>query len=253
MSHQQPLFSPRRGRALMLLLCLLPLALFSGCTYKDRVAPLDLPDPDRGAVVVEGVKIAALSFADPEKARNAFGFDARRAGLLPVQLTFQNDGTVPIYVNPEQTFLIDRQNRAWPILSLEKAQERTSRHVEVGETLKETGKPALLLGAAGAVAGAALAILTGDNVGAAAGKGAAVGAAAGVLLGGAKGYMDTGGRIQRDLTAKTLGGSPILPNQIGYGALFFPGIVKEEADGAEELRLSLTIGGQTKIIRLPLQ
>ena len=237
--------------AMLTLLVLLP--AFTACGYKDRVAPLALPDRERGAVEIEGVLISALAFVDPGQTRESFGFDARKAGLLPVQLTFQNDGSERMVVDTGQTFLVDAENRAWPILSLERAHARAKGQVEVGETVRETGKPALLLGAAGAVVGAAFGLVTGENVGAAAGKGAVIGAASGVLVGGAKGYSETGDRIRRDLAEKSLSSGPILPNQIGYGVLFFPGKPGEEADSAAELRLSLKIGEQRHIVRLPLR
>lgn len=229
------------------------LVFVTSCTYKDRVAPVNLPDAQRGVTVAGGLKISAEAFTDAKRAQQSFGFDAHGAGLLPVQLTFQNDSGETVYVNPEQTFLIDQNNKAWPILSLEKTYQRTKGHVDIGETAKETGKPALLMGAAGAIAGAAIGIVTGENVGEAAGKGAVIGAAAGALLGGAKGYATAGEKIREDIAGKTLSASPILPNQIAYGVIFFPGMGKDEAQGAEELRLSLTIGKQTQIVRLNLR
>ena len=229
------------------------LLLFGACTYKDRVAPLNLPDAARGVTVAGGLKISAEAFTDAKKAEQTFGFDAHGAGLLPVQVTFQNDGKETVYVNVEQTFLIDRNNKAWPILSLEKTYQRTKGHVDIGETAKETGKPALLLGAAGAIAGAAIGIVTGENVGSAAGKGAVLGAATGAILGGAKGYATGGEKVREDLASKSLSGGPILPNQIAYGVLFFPGMGTDEAQGATELRLALTIGKQLQVVRLPLR
>lgn len=229
------------------------LLLAGACTYKDRVAPLNLPDATRGVTVAGGLKVSAEAFTDAKKAEQTFGFNAHGAGLLPVQVTFQNDSTETAYVNVEQTFLIDQNNKAWPILSLEKTYQRTKGHVDIGETAKETAKPALLLGAAGAIAGAAIGIVTGENVGEAAGKGAVLGAAAGAIIGGAKGYATGGEKIREDLAGKSLSGGPILPNQIAYGVLFFPGMGTDEAQGATELRLALTIGKQTQIVRLPLR
>lgn len=228
------------------------LLVLGGCTYRDRVAPLDLPDPARGAVELNGVLVSALAFVDADQARHSFGFDARRAGLLPVQVTFQNDSGQSVLVETDQTFLLDRERRAWPVLSQDRAHERAKGHVEVGETVKATAKPALLLGAAGAVVGAAFGLVTGENIGMAAGKGAAIGASSGILIGGTQGYGDSGARIRRDLAEKSLSSGPILPNQIGYGVLFFPGKSGEEADSAEELRLALRIGQEQHIIRLPL-
>lgn len=227
------------------------LSLAGGCTYKDRVAPLNLPDTQNGGIVVgDGLKLSALAFHSDESAQQAFGFGARKAGLLPVQLTLQNDSSNRVRINPEQTFLIDNQNRAWPILSLEKTYQRTSGHVDIGETAKGATKPALLMGAAGALAGLAVGIVTGQNVGEAMGKGAVLGAAGGAIVGGAKSYGDSGDKIRDDLAAKTLRNEIILPHQIAYGVLFFPGIPGEEADGAKELRLSLTIGNTPQVVVL---
>lgn len=233
------------------------LLLFSlgvgGCAYRDRVAPLALPDPERGAVEIDGVMISALAFVDSGDASRAFGFNARRAGLLPVQVTFQNDSREAVLVDTDQTFLVDREHQAWPVLSLDRAHARAKGHVQVGETVRQTGRPAMLLGAAGAVVGAAFGLVTGDNVGTAAGKGASIGVASGVLAGGAEGYADIGAKVRRDLAEKSLTSGPIRPNQIGYGVLFFPGKPGEEAGSADELRLALRIGEQQHIIRLPLR
>jgi len=236
----------------LLLLLLFTISLGPGCAYRDRVAPVRLPDETAAVVVAGGLKISAESFVDPERAQRAFGFNARAAGLLPVQLTFQNDTTETVYVNTEQTFLIDDANRAWPILRQEQAVERAKGYVDIGETAKESAKPSLLMGAAGAIAGAAIGVVTGENVGEAAAKGAAVGAATGLILGGAKGYTKSGEKIRSDISAKSLAATAILPNQIGYGVLFFPGHQEDEANTARELRLSLTIGNRTEVVRLPL-
>lgn len=235
----------------MCCLGLLLLAL-TACTYKDRVAPIKLPDGGAGTVVIDdGLKIAAQAFVDDRQAEEAVGFDARKAGVLPVQVTFQNDGSRRVSIVPEQTLLLDDQNNAWPVLSLEKIYQRTYNYVDVGETAKATGKPAVLLGAAGAIAGLAVGIITGENIGESMGKGAAVGAAAGAIGGGAVAYQDNASRIKQDLREKSLKNGVILPHQIAYGVLFFPGS-KEEANSARELRLSLDLEGEPIVVVVPL-
>ncbi|MFA7384193.1 MAG: hypothetical protein WC001_12165 [Desulfurivibrionaceae bacterium] len=238
------------GKRLVCLAALLSM-LVSGCTYRDRVAPLNLPDARNGGIVVgDGLKISALAFRSDEATKQAFGFGARKAGLLPVQLTLQNDSPDKVRINPEQTFLIDNNNNAWPILSLEKTYQRTAGHVDLGETVKGAGKPALLMGAAGALAGLAVGVVTGQNVGEAMGTGAVLGAAGGAIVGGAKSYSDSGEKIRADLAAKSLRNTAILPHQIAYGVLFFPGMEGEEADGVKEVRLSLTIGNTPQVVIL---
>lgn len=241
--------SPRATKFCLILAVLMVYPL-GGCTYKDRVAPINLPDSTNGIVVGDGLKISAHAFTDPDEAKKSFGLDAHKAGLLPVQLTFLNDSHSKVMVNPEQTFLIDRNNKAWPILSLEKTYQRAKGYVDIGETAKGAAKPALLLGAAGAVAGAAIGIVTGEDIGQAIGKGATIGAASGALIGGAKSYSETGEKIRDDILTMSLRNDAILPQQIAYGVLFFPATPKEEAQGAVELRLSLTIGDTRRIVKL---
>lgn len=245
----------RKNRRIKSLLAnlLIVLLVAGGCTYQDRVAPIKLPDEHTGVVVGEGLKVSAQAFTDADAAQKAFGFDAVKAGLLPVQVTFMNDSPETVRVNPEQTFLIDQNNNAWPILTLEKTYERTKGLVDIGETAKGTAKPALLGAAAGALAGLAIGIVTGENVGEAAGKGAAIGAAGGAILGGGQTYLNSGDKIRDDLATKNLNNDAILPNQIAYGVLFFPGTPGKEAQGASEVRLALSIGDKTKIIKLDLR
>ncbi len=230
----------RLGGQLLLLAALA--AILSACTYRDRVAPIRLPETASNMVEINGLKISAQAYTDGATAEAVYGFDARRAGLLPVQVTFQNDGVLPVSVNPEQTFLLDNQQNAWPILDKEKTYERTKKFVDIGETAKGTAKPALLLGAAGAVAGLAIGIVSGNNIGETMGQGAAIGAAAGAIGGGVDAYAKSGRRIKDDLAGKTMKNRPILPGQIAYGTLFFPGTSDDEAESARELRLALTFG-----------
>jgi len=237
---------------LMAILFIYPL---TGCTYRDRVAPITLPDNNRGVTIGDGLKISGYAITDPKEAEKALGFNAVKAGLLAVRLTFQNDGGETVTINPDQTFLIDSANNAWPILSQRQATERVEKHVDIGETAKGSAKPAFLLGAAGAVAGAAIAIITGKNVGEAMGKGAAVGAAGGAIIGGAAAYAETHDKIRKEMNEKGLHNDVIQPGEIAYGFLFFPGTVGEEAKDAMELRLSLALGskGHKETVKLDLR
>jgi len=249
--------APRHSRPLFLVgtICLLLALTLAGCTYKERVAPIALPDSTHGVVVGSGLKISGHAITEPKEAEKSLGFNAVKAGLLAVRLTFQNDGNETATINPDQTFLIDRNNNAWPILSQKQAAQRAEGYVDIGETVKGTAKPALLMGAAGAVAGAAIGIITGENIGEAMGKGAAIGAAGGVLIGGGTAYTKSGETVRRDLAGKTLRNDAILPQQIAYGFLFFPGTPGEEAAGAVELRLGLSLGADARqeVVKLNLQ
>lgn len=231
--------------------CIFLMFALVSCAYQDRVQPVSLPDSSPNSIRINGLKLSATPYANPEKAKKAFGFDIRDAGLLPVQLVFQNDGTDVIDLIGDQTFLIDNQNRAWPVISSERTYERVKKHVDIGETMAGTAKPGLLLGAAGAVAGLAVGIITGENIGEYAGKGAVIGGTAGVLGGGAKGWQDARGKIKQGLRDQTLKNQEIMPGQIAYGMIFFPGY-EEEAQSTAWLKLTLSFSGDPRPVTLPL-
>ena len=232
----------------MLSLVFLVIVLTS-CTYKDRVQPLILPLNAHNTVIVNGLYITAISYENADAAKKAFGFNIRKAGLLPVQISFQNEGEESVSLVPEQTFLVDSKNQAWPINSKERTYQRIEKYIDIGEGVAGAGKPALLLGAAGAIAGLAVGIVTGENIGKTVGQGATIGAAAGAIGGAAKSYADPKDEIKDDLRSKSLENKQILPNQIAYGMLFFPGYANEASD-TRQLKLTLSFDGNIKTINL---
>ncbi|MEN8142599.1 MAG: hypothetical protein ABFQ82_03255 [Thermodesulfobacteriota bacterium] len=240
-----------RKRLSIFISCLIAALIFSSCTYRDRVAPIKLPETSPSLVVINGLKISATAYLDANDAADVYGYDIRKAGILPVQLTFQNDGSQAARINPRQTFLIDEQNNAWPVLSLDKTHQRTSKYVDIGETVKGAGKPSLLMGAAGAVAGLAAGIVSGNNIGESMGKGAVLGAAGGAIIGGAEASQKQSRTIRQDLAEKTVKNDPILPGQLGYGTMFFPGNRGSEAETAQRLRLTLSFdGGAEEVVNI---
>ena len=166
------------------------LSLVTACatSYKATPMPFRAPSSYANAAKVDGGMVAARSFADPKEAEEAFGFDVRGAGFLPIQVVFENNGPHLFRINPQQTFLEDGAGNLWPILSDQAAYERATRYAQTQEIFKEGAYSGFLGAAAGAVIGTAIGIVTGEGVGSSLGKGAAVGAAAGATLGGLKGY-----------------------------------------------------------------
>jgi uncharacterized protein YcfJ len=213
--------------------------LVTGCTsYERQVVPFKSPTESPNAVFVDGAVIAARSFTGVNEAKDAFGFDIRSAGILPVQVVFDNQSPHPLMIMAEQTFLIDDEGNVWPILEQNLAYDRLSRQTELSRVAPEAAKKGLLLGAAGAVIGAAIGIVTGTNVGAAAGKGAAIGAAAGVVAGGAEGtaaHADVQAKIREDLRTGSLQYRAVKPQELAHGFIFYPG----EAKSAKVLRLQI--------------
>jgi len=216
---------------------LLFLAMGCATSYKAKPLPIKAPAAFSNATEIAGSMVGAKAFVDTKEAKEAFGFDIREAGMLPVQVVFDNQGDKSLQINPSQTFLEDKEGNLWPILARDMAYERATKYAQTKEIFKEGAYAGFLGGAAGAVIGAAIGVISGENVAESAGKGAVVGAAAGGTLGGAKGYTSDDARkeIIDDLRMKGLEQKSIEPKCLSYGFLFFPG----EAKSAKQLRLQI--------------
>ncbi len=218
-------------------LCLFCICI-SGCqSYKTQVVPFKLPSNYPNMINVSGADIAARVFDNKEEAENAFGFDILDAGVLPVQIIFDNKGPHKISIAPNQTFLVDIEDNLWPVLDSNMAYERIHSKTKYGPVMKEGAKGAVLAGIAGSAIGAAIGIVTGQNVLESAGKGAAIGAAAGLTVGGAKGLTDEDAKdmIKKDLQARNLKNRPINQGEVAHGFIFFPG----ESKRPKELRIQI--------------
>ncbi len=226
-------------RRLWTLTIVTALITMAGCStaYKAKPLPFKSPESFDNMVQAGGARIGAQAFVDSGAAKSAFGFDIRGAGMLPVQLVFDNQGPHSLEINPAQTFLEDRQGNLWPILTDKFAYERATKYAQTQKIFKEGAYSGFLGAAAGTLIGAAIGIVSGEDVARTAGEGAAVGAAAGAVLGGAAGYASNDARsaIVRDLRDKSLENKALAPGDLSHGIIFFPG----EALSAKQLRLQL--------------
>ena len=235
-------------------ICTLIIMLSACSTYESQVVPFKMPAAIPNATVVAGATIAALSFDNKDDAKSAFGFDIRGAGILPVQVIFDNKGSRSLEIVPAQTFLYDEANNVWPILDQNMAYDRIAKKTELGQVLPEGGKYGALAGAAGGIIGAAIGIVTGHNVGDAALKGAAIGAAGGLVAGGAQGMADQSTNVNmqigEDLKKRSLERRAVKPQEIAHGFIFFPG----ESKKAKMLQLQIRVLGTNEIhtLKLPL-
>ncbi len=220
-------------KIIAIMLCL---TMTSGCaTYKTQYVSFRPPEGYPNHQVINGVAIGAEAYADKGVAKEAFGFDIRDSGLLPVQLVLDNKSAQAVEIVAGQTFLVDDNNRYWNIIPNKAAVERVDKYTEAGGITSGAGKGAIIGAIAGTILGAALGIVSGRNVGSALGKGAALGAAGGAIIGGAKEgtSTDKGYRISDDIRDKGLEGKIIPALHLANGFLFFPG----EATSAKEIRL----------------
>ena len=79
------------------IIVILLLTLISvGCSasYKATPLPFKTPAAFPNMVNIEGSQIAAKAFVDAKETQEAFGFDILGAGMLPVQVAFDNQGTI---------------------------------------------------------------------------------------------------------------------------------------------------------------
>jgi hypothetical protein len=223
---------------LKVLACLiLPVFALSGCTtYRSQYVSFRPPQAYANYKVVDGVSLGAEAYADPDLAKNAFGFDIKGAGLLPVQIVMDNRGGMSLEIIQAQTFLVDDAGGYWNVVPNNVAIDRLEKSTQLASFFGSgAGKGALLGAAGGAILGAAIGIVSGQNVGSALGKGAALGGAGGAIIGGV--HQGTSGERERtiidDIRDKGLEGKVIPPESLANGFLFFPG----EATSAKELRL----------------
>lgn len=246
-----PIFIPQGRRALVLVCTLLA----SCTTYDDRVPPVPLPSSNRDHADVNGARVAAEAYADPDQAEQAFGFDLRDAGLLPVRLLIDNQSTSVVRVNPQQTFLIDREGRAWPLLTGEQAYNRVASAVHVGTLVGNTSRGAVWGASVGGLTSFAIGLVLGGSVGSGLSNNlaehAAFGAGIGTLVGGGQDTSGLENQIRRDLIAKSLRNQRLQPGELAYGYLFFPG--KNEAQSARALRIGLEFDGYPEVVNLPLK
>jgi hypothetical protein len=219
----------------------------AGCSTAYVAKPLSFRTPSSygNAVDVGGAQIAAKAYANPEEARQIFGFDVIGAGMLPVQVVFDNQGPHEIEVIGNQCFLEDLDGNLWPILTTRVANERATKYAQTKEVFKEGAQKGFLGAAAGAVIGAAIGIVSGGGIGEAIGKGAAVGAAAGAVIGGVGGAAsnEPNRAIINDMRDKSLQNAPIEPGTLAHGFLFFPG----EAASALSLRIQIIENDTRKV------
>lgn len=230
---------------------LLILIQVTGCTsYKSQYVSFRPPEAYANKQVAGGVAVGAEAYADSGAAEEAFGFNIRETGLLPVQLVMNNLSGGSIQLVTDQTFLIDAQGRYWQVVPNHIAVGRVEKSTQLAALGKGAGGGALWGAAGGAVLGAALGIVSGSNVGNAMGKGAAVGAAGGAIFGTAKeaGSADRQGSIVNDIREKGLEGKTIPNDYLANGFLFFPG----EAKTAKAIKMQFREIGSGEVFSVTL-
>jgi hypothetical protein len=235
-------------------LCLLIIAAhLSACaTYENKSVSFRLPQDYANYQNTSGLLVGAESFADSKQAEQAFGFDIRAAGLMPVQVVLDNKSGQGVEVVSGQTFLIDETNRYWKILTNREAADRVQKATDAGAIAGGAGKGAAYGAAAGALLGLAIGVVSGRDVGSAVVKGGVLGGAGGAVIGGANKAGDDRQReykITDDIRDKGVEGKIMQSDSLASGFIFFPG----EVTSAKELRLQIKFRGDGRVQTLNLK
>ncbi len=208
----------------------------AGCvSYKSQYVSFRPPEAYANKQESGGVTVGAEAYAESGAAKEAFGFDIRDAGLLPVQLVMNNLSGNTVQIVTEQTFLIDVQGNYWQVMPNSVVVDRVEKSTQLAALGKGAGRGAFWGAAGGAILGAALGIVSGQNVGNMMGKGAALGAAGGAVIGTGKesGSNDRQISIVKDIKSKGLESKAIPREYLANGFLYFPG----EAKSAKAIKL----------------
>ncbi|MDR1396012.1 MAG: hypothetical protein LBK52_07580 [Deltaproteobacteria bacterium] len=225
--------------------------LLAACAPRHEYRPLPIKSIDTyyNRTAAGSGSVAAEAFYDDNQLIQLFGYNIRKAGVLPVRLMADNRGPDMLTILPGAT-LTDARGQTWELLPqdvvIRRIDQYTGSGVSGSDGVRRTAKGAV----AGAILGAAVGVVTGTNVGSAAGKGAAAGGAIGAtsaILGiGADG--DKTGEISRDFSNMALQQSSVGPGEEIRGLLYYPA----EADRPVRLNLKVSSGQQVQSLALPL-
>jgi hypothetical protein len=192
--------------------------------------PEAVPLPESLAEPVElaGTRFQALAYMNRQQSEAAFGLNIRGIGLLPLRISIDNRGGAALKIIPRQTFLIDLEGQAWPLLTSDQAFSRLER-----AGIKNQNVPKLpALDDLESLTGFALDVTTSAGFS-------------------ANAYTQSETRIGKKLHEKNLRNPKVAAGKVASGVLFFPGW--EEAESARSLRLCFEQDGRLKFLTLPLK
>ncbi|MDR1297128.1 MAG: hypothetical protein LBO05_07110 [Deltaproteobacteria bacterium] len=191
-------------------------------------------------------RVGAMAFFNDAQVTKTFGFNLKKAGVIPVQVTLQNDQAQGGLTLNKATML-DADGLLWEVLPSNVVYQRINEHTSGGLSGEQGLRRTALWGLAGGILGAAVGVATGTSVGEAAGKGAAVGAALGTVSAiGQNSVGDSEEEIVRDFSSRSLDHATVDAGELANGMLYFP------SEAGKPVRLNLTVTGQSGAQQLEL-
>jgi len=226
------------------IICLLLIAshLAACATYKSRSVSFRPPQDFGNYENYSGLKIGAEAFDDTKLAEEAFGFNIRKVGLLPVQIVIDNRSGQVVEIVADQTFLIDDYNRYWKVLSNREVVETVQKATVGGDIAGGTVKGAGPGASAGALLGLSFGIVSGRNAASTNVTGGVAGGSAIEGVGKAEDELQREKKIADDLREKGVDGKVLLPESLASGMVYFPG----EVTSTKELRLQVKFRGEKR-------
>jgi hypothetical protein len=230
------------------ILCMVLAVTACAPRYEFKAIPMRPIDNYANSTRFQDGRAGAMAFFESRDVTKVFGFDLKRAGVIPVQVTLQNDAQDGGLTLASATIL-DSDSLLWTVLPSDVVYQRIDEHTSGGLSGEQGVRRSLLWGLAGGIIGAAVGVATGSSVAEGAGKGAAVGVALGTVSSiGQNSVSGSEGDIVRDFSSRSLDHATVAAGESANGMLYFP------AEASRPVSLNLTMRGPsgTETIELPL-
>lgn len=214
-----------------------------------REASLPPPQPAGHWIEVQGLRIAGQALQTADGAKQAFGFDIRGAGLLPIRLAIEHRGKAVAGIDAPQTFLVDREGLAWPLLTAAQARARLPAAVE-SEATGHRAAAAYWKNAPETLTGFALDLGIRGAPDPDLDEGSPYNSWWKMIRG-----LDAPAaemRVRERLTRNSLRNPSLGAGQAVEGYLLFPGRA-DEAKAIAILRLGLAMDGEVRVVEIPAE
>ena len=205
--------------------------LLLACDSKQgKPEAIPLPENLAQPIATDGIRFQALAYLNHQQSEIEFGFDILNTGLLPVQLSVDNRSGTVVKIIPRQTFLVDSEGPAWPLLAIEQLIERLQR-----EGIHQYNPPSMpTLDKLDSLTGFALDVTVSSNF---------------QVVTNTQARPRAG--LVKSMKERNFHNPKIPAGEVASGVLFFP--AREEAKSANRLRLCFEQDGRVKFLNLPLK
>ncbi|MDR3204675.1 MAG: hypothetical protein LBV23_08015 [Deltaproteobacteria bacterium] len=240
----------RFSSKIIMFLAIIMVASSCAPRYEFRAVPMRPIEGYPNRVSFPEGSTGAYAYYESAELIKVFGFDLKKAGVIPIELRVENDGAKSPIVLVEAA-LTDQSGQMWAVLPSDVVYRRIDDHTSGGLSASDGARRTLLWGLAGAAVGAAVGVVGGSSVAEATAKGAAAGAGLGVASSVIESGLDDEDKsndVYRDFSKRSVEHLVVAPGDSTNGLLYFPA----EASRPAKLNLKLRIGSTTRKVSLRL-